>query len=646
MSRWNIRTIVLYSHHGQRRDVNLQLGAVNIITGPSHTGKSAIVQVIDYCLGSKECHLPGVVREATSWVGLLWERDNQQFAVCRRVPPPTALTSDDMYWAKGVVGGPLLLPGTADDLHSVGTRDAVMRMIEEAFGIGDIETETLNPQRKGQRITARQVIPYMLQSDDVIISNTNLVRGSNDERRQSIVDSLPYFLGVSDERSAALEADYRRLTKQLRDTERREQSLNAIVTAEQDQASTLLAEAGQVGLLPQVPSNLPLSNAIQLLTGARDWKPTTKTETSNPQLNQLYSDEALLRGRITSLRADIVAAEHLLETVTGFGATVEDQARKLQSIELFPSDTESTTCPVCNSQLKDASLSVTQLRQAYQSIRREVQQVGQDRPKLDKYLIKQKDQLQTETDRLASIRRQIAALVSEADQQEDTADLDYRRSRVAGRISLYLDTRKTLNQVQSSAVDDLRKRVDELQAQVDVESKKERLEIEQQTLGTIATEIKRDLPFEEEYRDARVYFLARRLECGITTTRRMMRMVDVGSDENYLTLHVAMTLAFHRLFKGKGAPVPGVVLFDQLSRPYYPPEQRPDEVDLELTEAGALQQYFRFLFAETERQKDMQVIVLEHAYFHSDHDFVKAVGSERWSKTGRKLIPADWPRIE
>jgi hypothetical protein len=61
MTRWNILALVLYSHDGRRRDVNLRAGAVNIITGASHSGKSALAEIIDYCMGSSECHLPGLV---------------------------------------------------------------------------------------------------------------------------------------------------------------------------------------------------------------------------------------------------------------------------------------------------------------------------------------------------------------------------------------------------------------------------------------------------------------------------------------------------------------------------------------------------------------------------------------------------------
>jgi len=58
MSRWQIKGIHLFSHNSRRRDITFDLNAVNIITGPSGSGKSAICEIIDYCFGASECHIP------------------------------------------------------------------------------------------------------------------------------------------------------------------------------------------------------------------------------------------------------------------------------------------------------------------------------------------------------------------------------------------------------------------------------------------------------------------------------------------------------------------------------------------------------------------------------------------------------------
>jgi len=50
-----IRSISIFSNDGKRRDVNFKLGALNIVTGASKTGKSALLDIVDYCWGRREC---------------------------------------------------------------------------------------------------------------------------------------------------------------------------------------------------------------------------------------------------------------------------------------------------------------------------------------------------------------------------------------------------------------------------------------------------------------------------------------------------------------------------------------------------------------------------------------------------------------
>ena len=69
-----IRAVVIYSHDGRHRVVPFEPGRVNIISGDSRTGKSAILGIIDYCLGAKEIDVQeGKVRRNVAWFGLLLE---------------------------------------------------------------------------------------------------------------------------------------------------------------------------------------------------------------------------------------------------------------------------------------------------------------------------------------------------------------------------------------------------------------------------------------------------------------------------------------------------------------------------------------------------------------------------------------------
>jgi len=63
-----ILSIVAYSFDGRSRAIEIKPGSVNIISGDSRTGKSATLEVVNYCFGSKEIHVPeGKIRRNVAW---------------------------------------------------------------------------------------------------------------------------------------------------------------------------------------------------------------------------------------------------------------------------------------------------------------------------------------------------------------------------------------------------------------------------------------------------------------------------------------------------------------------------------------------------------------------------------------------------
>ena len=45
-----ISSIHIYSFNGQRRDLPFKVDGLNVITGRSSTGKSALSDIIEYCI--------------------------------------------------------------------------------------------------------------------------------------------------------------------------------------------------------------------------------------------------------------------------------------------------------------------------------------------------------------------------------------------------------------------------------------------------------------------------------------------------------------------------------------------------------------------------------------------------------------------
>jgi hypothetical protein len=93
-----ILDIVLYAHDSRHRVLSLRAGAVNVITGASKSGKSALIDIVDYCFGSGECRVPeGIIRRAVSWFGVRLQLAKGQAYVARRCPPRNSTSSEDCF---------------------------------------------------------------------------------------------------------------------------------------------------------------------------------------------------------------------------------------------------------------------------------------------------------------------------------------------------------------------------------------------------------------------------------------------------------------------------------------------------------------------------------------------------------------------
>src|SRR5215469_3762939 len=90
-----LKVILWPKSGGAPRVVDLHAGAVNVISGASKTGKSAVVPIIDYCLASDKCAIPvGVIREKCGWFGIVIDTAEGQKLFARREPDDHQQTSE------------------------------------------------------------------------------------------------------------------------------------------------------------------------------------------------------------------------------------------------------------------------------------------------------------------------------------------------------------------------------------------------------------------------------------------------------------------------------------------------------------------------------------------------------------------------
>ena len=91
---FTLRSLTVYSVAGERRTLVFHKSGLNIITGRAKTGKSSIVDILDYCFGREECYVAeGVIRQHVAWFGVEIENKDDILFVGRRNPGPGKRTS-------------------------------------------------------------------------------------------------------------------------------------------------------------------------------------------------------------------------------------------------------------------------------------------------------------------------------------------------------------------------------------------------------------------------------------------------------------------------------------------------------------------------------------------------------------------------
>jgi len=650
LNRWNIASIFFLGLDGRQRLVPFGPG-LNIITGASGTGKSALIKAVDYCLGSSECELPAHIRRHSIAVGVKWVAGDDEMIVGRIIPPVGQDSSHKMF---ATAGRNLAVPSSPEEFEGPVPLGAGKAFLERAFGIGDLPGEPDDWGRMRGRATVRHVTPYMFVTKEVIYSEQVLLHGlEQSDKAPDIIATIPYFLRATDEANALNE---RRLRSLQRDLERNENRNRLRATAEsamRSRAFSLLAEAERLGVANTPPIETVDADLISLLGQIASSSGEARTLPSESELSALHRQRRDVLGRLSDARRQADAARLAIQDVSGFETTVQRQREKLDLGAHLGLAEVSDHCPLCAQRSDVGARAADALRTTLAKVRGESAAVERIKPRLIDYdgnLGRQIDGLKRE---LRSVDDRIASWMRQSDESRKLADLAEVRAHLMGRVSYFLDTMSDENRPQPADLTVLRDQIRELEGLVNPEARMVRLRLAERKISEYATEVFSALPTIEPCVGSELDFSATEPDIAVieADSAVVLKMSDVGSDQNYLAIHIALNFALQRYLEKVRAPVPGVLIFDQISRPYFPSTEGQKRDELSISADGddededikAMRQHMNFLFAEVERREGLQVILIEHAYFADDPRYVDAT-RERWTRaSGRGLLPLDWP---
>lgn len=638
MSRWNISHVVYYSQHGKNRLLEFEPNNVTIITGASRTGKTYIIETIDYCLCASSIDFSNLIKKKVSFVGIKFVKDNTDVFIAREVP----LKSNSSSKMFVEIGTNVNIPSNCSDLKGSISLNQAKNLLAQRFGIINFKDFEEDESSKISSITIRQLTPFLFLDKEVIDSRKTLFHGLDDPNSAKyIIPSLPYFLNAIDIEELQALKKLKGLKKGIEKEEKKKLAFEQFQKQSIGSSKLLFNEAVQSGLLQD---NDDIVSFVDSLKGIMNWHPSKIVFENEKLLLDLQVSRTGILTEINKLKRKKAAAIKNKSTNTEFKSVTEKQTAKLNVMDLFKF--ENNNCPICDSHLSSTKQVVRQIENSFDTLKNESVVVDEYKPKLDSYIIKLEALISDKNDEFKAVESQIQNLIKESDIAKKQQNSNDTKMRVLGRISYFLDNLQVAQVFDSLKLEMYQSEFDEINETYNSSSRQERLVESETFISNNATKNLSVLPIDDYYKNDSVKFISRKptIELYNNDTGSIEKFASIGSDENYLSIHLALIFALHKFFEIKQSPIPGVIILDQVSRPYYPKDTK--EQDIIDEDREALDKHFNFIFNEVEKQSGLQVIILEHAYLHKNDRYTKAT-KYKWPRDGQeRLIPIDWPDIE
>ena len=677
MTRWNISSIFFIGEEETFRIIDLDPGRVNVITGASGTGKSAVIKALDYCLGSSKCQLPVYVRRRCVAVGVKWVKGQDEMISCRQVPFVGKAPNVYMFVT---TGRNLSIPRTVEQFEGRGTVEASKVRLGQAFGIDGTPRAEAAPHERESRDqpSVRQSTPYVFVTKEVIDSETVLLHGLDDNRKAPlIISTMPYFLGVVTESTVAAERRLRQARRALEIDISREEARRTKDSLVKQRSRVLLSEAQQLGLVEEPPDAADEVLLLDMLRRAISPSARALQYPSADQLDSLQERRQAALKELNQTKRKLRAMEVTAQESQDYESAVTSQHEKLRIAEHLNLLEVPTTCPVCESHTETGAQFALAIKRSLETIRFETSAVGRLRPQISAAI----EQLSQRAEKLSGLLREIdagiASTLNQIAEGKRFTDLAQLHAYFRGKASYFLETIDDQLHRPAKDLTTQQAEIAELEALVDADNRRIRMRRAEEAVSRFASEVFSKLPKVEPCVDAELVFSTREPQVNLIEAGpegAVLSMADLGSDQNWLAVHVALAFGLQRHFEKERRPVPGVIVMDQLSRPYFPNQReemhdsddednsdgdgeeldvsadddRPDEVSIGSDDDDylAMRQHINFLFEEVAARSDLQVLLLEHAYFPHDQRYVAAT-KERWTRaSGKGLIPRNWKRRE
>nr|SAY42311.1 Uncharacterised protein [Serratia marcescens] len=636
-----IESINIFNEAGEHRFIELTNG-LNVITGDSKTGKSALLEIVDYCLFSKTSSIPkGVITTFSYFYAVVFKlRDS--YIIVGRHAPKTNLGSKafiKLETNKENIS-PLSLSYFED--QSPTTLKAAQSKFETYLGLSVLDMkDEVNSFHHG-KASIRNAVSLLFQHQNLIANKHALFYRFHDfVKRDRTIKELPIFLGW-------VEGNYYRLIREREDIlkkVRTQEKIEMHAKNSQEENNKIiknLVEEYLSAIDYKIDDNISYS---KLLTLAKNLPPVPDIPHGSPQTEKNYQYENNLLSELNSKLIEVNRKIAILENCSDISIHHAIDLKKIKSTFDIFEPGEIITCPLCASEQPQITHELKELVTHQEQLitdLNKLQYFQEDTSQELERLIKQKDSIKKD------IRVSNAKIKNYEKNKIELSKLNnfrekasFMRGKVSSLISSFFKNNDIINS--SDSLKDLRDKLKKIELELSQYNLDKKYSSSEARISKIMTQICNELDFEEELKPAELHFSLRDFNFYHAHAGEKISLHEMGSGANWLACHLSLFLGILFLLTiEEKSCIPAFLFLDQPSQVYFPSDA--DRKSAKDSDIKQVENIFNTINSVLEHIKNKsnfmpQVIILEHAdkLQLKDIDF-ESIVRKRWRENGEKLI--------
>ena len=640
-----IRRIYIFGKDRSKREVKLDAG-LNIITGDSKTGKSALLEIVDYCFFSSRSTIPkGVVEDFSEFYAIVLQVADKYLLIAR----PSKSTGEGHKAGLSVETTPDFLEAFSKEylLNIIDFKPlkVIQEKVERHLGISVLDTriDEDEDKRKFGKATLRSAVPFLFQHQNLIANKHSIFYRFDDfYKRKKTIDDFLILSGWVSSEYFLFARELEEKKKKLRQLSELKKKLK-LKTSEVNERLIDIVETYYNLIGYELDSTLSPPEIKRLSKNLPD---VPHTVYADENVSKKISEKEDQRD---SLKESLVEAQGLLEILEKNSRLTHGVASQLKFLDITSGldvEDDAVVCPICSNtdvKVKDKILSVSRSRN---DLRSELDKMGvysEDNSEQIEELRKQRNVL----------KRKISKLTSETnDLIEKNKDIkrsiDIREKALIAKGTAEADIRRLLDSNSGNTdlddEEDLKSRIEFLEMKIDGFDLEDRYKEAEVFLSGLMTEICNSLDFEEELKPGKLKFSFKDFNFYYHfNNKEKIFLSEMGSGANWLACHLSLFLSLlHFNCREAQSSVPSFLFIDQPSQVYFPSKYREleDESESQIDEnIIQVKNIFNVILKSLDKIKTEcgflpQIIVMEHADEEDFNLYVK----KRWEKDGEKLI--------